>query len=509
QIDQRAIKIFLDWLRDDWLPRKQDPDFFVDYLVETTNGGEPSGFHFGVQIKGFEGSDREHPLSYSFRTKHLEYYLVRAQHPIFLFLVNVTTAEGYWVFAQEYIKNYIPAEVLKKQQTCTVRFVREDNLTNYTKFKCTLPQAERFVRDLHPVSTKAALQNRKLELETIDPRCEVRVSVQDGKEHVTINPKKTFSFKAKINSKNREGWKNFFERGAAVKVEPGELEFVGAPLLEQMNCMKAGGGTLQFGKARSGCIQYICKSDSNVSVIQIDCEFRFGTKYLTYKGRLENSPLEIEGEIPWELPGDRSVSSSINFVIEQWTGHPLLVLPYFHQIETLMNVICSKTPPEIHVLINGNVLWKGAAGNFESTTVREISQILDWLAKCRWLAQHFKVNPPLMPFRKIKNDEFENVIDMYHLANSRERINAVPGLRLTLRTNGGVTKEALSSGDRVLKVVKPTLFSIVLGPAVSIGPVDYLFTEMNCVSAEPNAHNSFKVILKGGPGAKRIVRFAQ
>ncbi len=54
EIDQRAVKLFLNWLPDDWLPRKQDPDFFVDFLVEIVETGEPTGRHFAVQIKGYE-----------------------------------------------------------------------------------------------------------------------------------------------------------------------------------------------------------------------------------------------------------------------------------------------------------------------------------------------------------------------------------------------------------------------------------------------------------------------
>jgi hypothetical protein len=72
EIDQRAIKIFKDWLPDNWLARKQDPDVFVDYEVETVDNGEPTGFQFAAQIKGYEGEKADSkPPSYSFKTKHL------------------------------------------------------------------------------------------------------------------------------------------------------------------------------------------------------------------------------------------------------------------------------------------------------------------------------------------------------------------------------------------------------------------------------------------------------
>jgi len=169
EIDQRAVKIFSSWLPDDWLSRKQDPDVFLDYMVEVAANGEPSGKHFAAQIKGYEDPRGDRPLTYSFKTKHLKYYLNGCRQPVFLFLINVTTGEGFWIFAQKFLKEKTSGNISAKQQSLKICFSRDDNLTNLTKFKCTLMEAEQFVRDLHPGSPLAAVKKKKLELEVIGP----------------------------------------------------------------------------------------------------------------------------------------------------------------------------------------------------------------------------------------------------------------------------------------------------------------------------------------------------
>ena len=199
EIDRAAIKIFDGWLPNNWLPRKQDPDFFVDYLVEIVENSEPSGKHFAAQVKGYEDArDEKKALKYPFATKHLKYYLHRSQHPVVLFLINVTTGEGYWLFAQKFLKEKVPHKILDSQDSFTIHFSAEDSLLNSTKFKCLLPEAEKFVRDLHPGSIKAALEKRKADLEAIDPRCSISISVENGNEHVVVTPNEPFSFTTKL-----------------------------------------------------------------------------------------------------------------------------------------------------------------------------------------------------------------------------------------------------------------------------------------------------------------------
>jgi hypothetical protein len=83
---------------------------------------------------------------YPFKTKHLKYYLLRSQSPVFLFLINVTNREGNWLFAQNYLRQKLAINNLKEQKTFIVHFGEEDNLANFEKFKFLLSEAEQSLR---------------------------------------------------------------------------------------------------------------------------------------------------------------------------------------------------------------------------------------------------------------------------------------------------------------------------------------------------------------------------
>lgn len=161
EIDRAAIDIFNNCLPKSWLLRKQDPDVFLDYLVEIVENREPTGRCFGVQIKGYEDPPNEtKPLVYAFKTKHLDYYLTRSQHPVFLLLINVTSRDVFWLFSQKFLKEKAGQKIFSEQKSLTIHFSSDDNLFNLQKFLYLLPEAERFVRDLHPSSVKAAMTRR-------------------------------------------------------------------------------------------------------------------------------------------------------------------------------------------------------------------------------------------------------------------------------------------------------------------------------------------------------------
>ena len=318
EIDRAAISIFDGWLPKSWLPRKQEPDVFVDYLVETVENGEPTGLHFAAQVKGFEdASDGQKSLKYSFETKHLKYYLHRSQHPVVLFLINTTTGEGYWFFAQKFLKEKVDSRVLDSQNSLTFHFSNEDSLFNLTKFKCLLPEAEQFVRNLHPGSVKAALQKRKAELEMIDPRCSVSISVENGKEHVIVTANEQFSFTTKIRSQTEEDWQKLFERGNKIKVKREDIEFTDAPLMHE--ALKNAGGEfeIQYGKETPGSIHVISKTEPG-KIIPIEGRFRSGTKFFNFQGKLPDSPLSISFEVSFEAAFNaESFNLSVSFLTKK------------------------------------------------------------------------------------------------------------------------------------------------------------------------------------------------
>ena len=492
EIDQRAIKIFLSWLSDNWLPRKQEPDLFIDYLVEIVNNGEPTGLHFAAQIKGYDDTPNgPKPLSYSFKTKHLDYYLHRSQHPVFLFLINVTTGEGYWVFAQKYLKEKASAKILNEQDSLTIHFSPEDDLLNSTKFKCLLPEAEQFVRDLHPGSIQAALQKRKAELESKDPRFAVSISIKDGKEDITISPKEPVTFQTKIRSKNIDGWRKFFESGAELKLEPGEMEIIGAPLLEEAFKKMEGLSKIQFGTRYPISIQIFFGAGENLSIVQIDGEMSTGTKFMSFRGTLPESPVEIIGEIPFDNKFRNEASLSLTLSLDKWTGQRILLLPHFDQTNAIAQCSIMSHIPKMQILVRGNILWKGNLGNLKLEELKGILAPLEWLQKCRWIAEHFNVNPALPSLESISNEQWAMIEDLYTLLENREISIPDPGHTISFIASMLQPKKLESDG--VLSIENDEQMIDFFGAMVHLGRTRHTYKDMKLISQTPldGGHEKF------------------
>jgi Domain of unknown function (DUF4365) len=504
EIDQRAIKIFKDWLPDNWLARKQDPDVFVDYEVETVDNGEPTGFQFAAQIKGYEGENIElKPPSYSFKTKHLNYYLHQSQHPVFLFRINITNGEGFWLFAQKHLREQVSPKILGAQKYLTIPFVSEDNFVNKVKFKCALLEARTYMHDLHPGTIQAALQHRKTELESKDHRCSVSISIQDGHERVIIHPKEPFSFSAKIRSQNVKGWKDFFERGTKVKVKPGEIEIEGSPLIKEIFESTGGGLEIQYGQEHPGSLHFIANTSEGPQIIPIDGRFRSGMKYLTFHGSLPDSPLGISFEISREaILNAETFNSAISFSPSKWAGQPILLLAHFDQIKAFVEAFSGTAKPKMEIFVRGNSVVKGEINDGNPVFMKQIGRSIKWFSKCRWLAQHFQINPVVPPLDKLSEEQMDDLEDLHDLLTMQEKVTPKPHIQISIVGSGTPPQEAFAKGYDSLRIEKPEMMIDFWGTPVRLGPAQHLFSEMKLVSQTPSGSDGVKLVFEGTANTK-------
>jgi Domain of unknown function (DUF4365) len=514
EIDQRAIKVFLDWLPDNWLPRKQDPDFFVDYLVEIVDQGESTGLHFAAQVKGFEDEPNGRTqLSYRFKTKHLKYYLHRSQHPVFLFLINATTREGFWFFAQKHLKENVSSKILDDQQSLTIHFSAEDNLLNSTKFKCLLPEAESYVRDLHPGSVQAALQKRKLELESKDPRCSVSISIQDGKEHIVVNPKEDFSFNFRVRKPNTEDWRDFFERGTKLELSPGDFETEGAPLLE--NLAKASGDNIaiQFGTTHPASVHFVCVTESGTKTIPVDGHMRAGTKFLTFEGGLPNSPLKIDFEVSLEaVQKAEAFQSKIRFSPSKWAGQHILLLNHFDQIKTFAESFLSPVNPKAEIYVRGNSVVNCDLSGGITKTIRQMLNSIEWFRKCRWLSNYYHINPILPALNKLTKDQMEDVDVLYGLLSQPEYVSPAPFVKAAFTTEIVPSENDVKGYDNILTdgLLNFTLLEKTVdffGMPVRVGAIRCQLTGMKLFSKSAMQDGKVELAFEGTQESKQISKF--
>jgi hypothetical protein len=290
ETEQQAELILRSLLPSRWLWRKQSPDFFVDYDIETIDCGELTGFHFALQVKGTKKRSAE-KLRLRMQRKHLKYYRDKARLPVFIAFVDVIRKKAYWVFAQRYLREQAGRSDVDDKKRLTLKLDTKDSFSDLDRFKDALRKAELYMQELYPSSPQAAVSARKEELQALDPDIDVDVSF-DGGEKLTFKPRKPISLQMKGRGANQ--WKAYLamlDHGddfqAEVDVVPPE-----SPLFRKL--MPAGKRLITFTPQRlKGCVQIICAA-SPQTIIQIPEGWRGGRKSVKFKGTLEKSPLSVE-----------------------------------------------------------------------------------------------------------------------------------------------------------------------------------------------------------------------
>lgn len=119
-----------------WVVRTIDKDYGIDREVEVFHGGEATGYTFKVQLKG---TDDEQP-SRSIKLSHFRYW-ASLDVPVLVGLWHTATKRMYakWAHAHD------PGPLRPQQQTTTVRFGDEDELTGWSD---RIPDQLELIRDL-------------------------------------------------------------------------------------------------------------------------------------------------------------------------------------------------------------------------------------------------------------------------------------------------------------------------------------------------------------------------
>jgi Domain of unknown function (DUF4365) len=290
---QRAERRFQGLIKGTWLIREQQPDFHIDYLVETEKNGEPSGCHFAVQLKGMRPQKGVWSRTVSIQRKHLRYYSEKVQFPVFLVLVNVTTNDACWLFLQKEIAKSISPANLRRKGSISLKVPAENNLIESDHFEKAVQEAHAYMQKIAP-----AIKLRKRHLEELDPRLDVGINFVDGQEQLTLIPKEPLEFCLKVKNDARSRvsskLKRMIEFGEEVTIPKKSVQMVGSPLFEEINAAaKDGPLRMRWGCERG--IQFSLREPENGNFVPITLPgvARLGTKMITFETNAPNSPLSL------------------------------------------------------------------------------------------------------------------------------------------------------------------------------------------------------------------------
>lgn len=481
-VDNQADQFLKSVLPPDWSCRKQSPDRFVDYHVEVVEKGEPTGFQFAIQLKGTAaGKRRQNCIVHRMRRKELSYYRDNARLPVFIVLVDVTKKAAYWLFAQQYLREHASAADLDNQNSLTLRFDSADCFSDFERFRNALKKAEQYVRDLHPGSPAAAISKRQKELQALDPEIGVNLSFTEGHEVLQLLPKKPFTLGLRtIAPEGPTAFQKMIDHGetfiAEVEVTPPD-----SPLLQKL--MSNRKGLVHFvPDPHEGFIQMVCGVPT--ITIQINGSWRCGLRSIRFLASLDRSPLSIELKIE-DVLGKPVTSFQTPLDLKKWEDQELRRLASFDQIETFVTTLATKQE------FRGTYFFEGAKlGVFEATANPEksilgLKNTIDWIGKCRYIAERYKINAKLPKLSEITYRQECEVEDLWALTKNgfAERSWAARPFGFSISPEAPVPENWRSTSPVVgaLKFLGTERFDF-FGNIIEVTDVENLWTDMELES---------------------------
>lgn len=507
EIDQKALHRVADYFPPTWLRRKQDPDVHIDYMVEIVENGEPTGRHFGIQIKGTRQFKENTSPSHSFKTKHLRYYIEKCRYPVFLFLVDVSKGNICWLFAQRSLRESQRTSKIRGQKSIVLQFTTGGTFEEFSRM---LPDAERYMRELHPGPVRAALQRAREELMAKDPRVSVEIVANGNGETVILKANEEFPLQLRIRAESREESKrrmrDLIDRGTEITVCASDVAVSGSPLIEEM-VRNTGQGTLRlkWGTKVAGSLEIALDGCQNL--IHIEGSFSSGQRFSTFEGGWPLSPLKITFEIP--ANGDATpIQVQFHFRFKNWVGHPVLFLPYYDRFEVLASILVSDTPFALQIFVQGNVLGR-ARGRLPAELATSLTTCLKWIQKLRRICTHFKLNPNLPEMGNIPEHEWLDVERLFDLLEGREVREGLPNVKIALLVEGQVPPDAWDRSSGPLRIETEWIVYLILGHKMQIGPVDCHFSHMALAKLEPAEGGGTSVEFEGAIESERVMRLKQ
>jgi hypothetical protein len=488
ETEQEAELILRSLLPSRWLWRKQSPDFFVDYDIETIDCGELTGFHFALQIKGTSKSSSE-KVRLRMQRKHLKYYRDKARLPVFIGFVDVVRKQVYWVFAQKYLREQLGRSDVDDQKSLTLKVDTEDSFSDLDRFKDALRKAELYMRELYPGSPKAAVAARKEELQSLDPDIDVDVSFERG-EKLTFTSRKPISLQ--LTGRGADQWKAYLamlDHGddfqAEVEVVPPE-----SPLFQKL--MPPGKRLIKFTPQRfKGCVQIICGT-SPQTIIQVPGEWRGGRKSVKFQGILEKSPLSVELQLSDFLEkASPEMSFNTPLRLSAWEGELISCLPWLEEIRSFLTALAAGEQFVLNYFINGMKLGGCEAVANPSQDTFRLKEEIDWLSRAQAVAVHYGSLAKLPSLVDISARTETDVEALWGLITGSVIEQSIAGIRFTIRTDPTVALPTNSeqtdkpiSGD--MKMVGTATFDF-FGQLIEVPDTEQVFTRMELVDCESDS----------------------
>jgi len=524
-IDEAAQRIFQAALPTDWVPRKEVPDYGLDFVVEVFDQGETTGLRFAVQLKGRKRIRQKHGrVSCSLPTSNLADYVDKIRYPVFLFNVDVEKQRGYWVFLQQHALEDLKGKNWRKQETVTIHIPATNLMSNSAKLYEAVAEADAYMRALYPSSIQHALSAERERLQSLDPRIEIDMVASEHEAHCSLRAKEPI--KLELTFKGREPdmsekMDSLWNRGLPTAFGPGEIEVSGSALMEHVFSTP---GVLQVANHIEASLRISAIDSSDEEIAAVDFQ----------AGILECAPKEcrftgtLAGEIirlGLTLPLGSSASSqpftftfAVNF--QSWVGRPIQQLPYFSQCYRLFRAIVDGAKPKLVLSSLGNHIFGGFMQTKESEEFESIEKWLRPIHHVRQMARHFGIDPPFPEHVSAKELKDINLVH-WMLFDRSPRCGEGMHLAISISQEGAVEflRSPASADDHGPFALGDTTPEYeVFGERVAVGPLNVALTTAHLLNGrddirrqldEAGEEDRITMAWEGTPDSQMSVEFLE
>jgi hypothetical protein len=487
---------FRSWIPREWLVRDRRPDFFIDFMVETSDGGEPTAKHFAAQVKGRTAKPKNGQIKEKFETKHLRYYAT-CRDPVFLFRIDPDTNSGNWLFIQRYLKQKGVAEKLTTQGTMKVAFDPDCSLENFDLFRKELDAGWKFMSDEFPGSPVAALAKRKEFLESLDPNVVIELTATDTGVKTIVNPKPGAATAGPniAGHFSEEQWEAL-NSGQPVTIQASKLK-VDNPLAQHL-LSEAGDKEIAIQRGINfpkitGSAQITLEGVSNF-MLQLNGDWTMTPTRLSFEATLPEAPLRLKavwiGEAPNKF-GNPDVTFSFKY--SNWAGQPLSHLAYFDDLKKLFE----NHPLRLRFLMRGQQLYTGKIESPDLSPGEWLAESVDWISKLKETAAYFGINPPFPGEGQLSNQTSVDVRMAVALATTGKCVLSYADRNFTAT---GVFPQAIEPHPTELGQMK--FFNQYeeldfLGLRVKVGPMSLAWTNMFLIGVKEHKNGQKSLKWKG------------
>lgn len=452
EIDQEAQGVLRELLPTSWVCNPFLQDYGKDYLVELVDNGELTGKAFVVQLKGTESpqkNKRSPVVSFSLENKYLRYYVDKVELPVFLVVADVVAREAFWLFVQEYVEHDLQAHTPNwhQQDSASLHIPIANNIRNEAMLRAAVDSALNYMKSKYPGKVEDAIAAARLEMERQDPRIGVEIEWLDGKPVYSMIPREDLEFKLHLSGDKEavaKKYREIVDEGRLVDLSEVSASITGLPSISQQIAQFQ----VQKRLPMEARITLLSPEGSELARLDpITGTAVGGMTKMRLSELLGQSILMANATItlPSEDEPRTRVDITPSFDMSRWSAKRVLALPYFEQVDSLVQHLMRGGDLRLLLTTQGNELFDMRGQLPVDDVIRQVAMHCLILRTARDVARWTNIDP-LVP-RTMTPEETDDLLQLAELLDPNRRTVPYAGMELVMEMPRERVRAYLQGGN--------------------------------------------------------------